>query len=106
MKSVFHACASIPCPSPLSTPQGRLLNKEGKRAEVANVLRTAAEALRVLAIVLSPFIPTTSRRILEQLGIPEAPMGLADAGAAEYIKDGTEVKKDTVLFRKIDAEEL
>jgi len=84
------------------------LAKAGKNDEVAGVLCQSAEALRVLAIVLSPFIPATSRRILEQLGIPDAPVRLANAREWDYIRAGVKVQKGPVLFQKIDvnAEQL
>jgi methionyl-tRNA synthetase len=79
------------------------LSKQGKKEEVAGVLYRAAEALRILATLLSPFIPSTARRILEQLGIPGAPARLEDAKRWEAIPAGTAVVKGAVLFQKIDA---
>jgi methionyl-tRNA synthetase len=67
------------------------------------VLYSGAESLRILALLLSPFIPSTSRRILEQLGIPDCPLRLENARLAEYIEIGTRVNKGPVLFQKIDA---
>jgi methionyl-tRNA synthetase len=80
------------------------LNKNGRRDEVAGVLYRAAEALRAAAVLLSPFIPDASRRILEQLGVPDLPLRLEVAKAPECIKMGTRVRKDAVLFQRIDAE--
>jgi methionyl-tRNA synthetase len=79
------------------------LAKEGKTAEVAGVLYQSAEALRIIAVLLSPFVPSTSKRILEQLGIPTCPVSLENARTWEYIRSGTRVQKGSVLFQKIDA---
>jgi methionyl-tRNA synthetase len=79
------------------------LSKQGKKEEVAGVLYRSAEALRIIAVLLSPFVPSTARRILEQLGIPDCPVLLENARAAEYIGLGTRVNKGPVLFQKIDA---
>jgi methionyl-tRNA synthetase len=79
------------------------LAKQGKTEEVAGVLYQAAEALRIIAVLLSPFIPSSSRKILEQLGIPDCPVSLENARTWEYIKAGTRVQKGSVLFQKIDA---
>ncbi|HVE38451.1 MAG TPA: class I tRNA ligase family protein [Planctomycetota bacterium] len=79
------------------------LSKQGKKEEVARVLYDSAEALRIFAILLSSFMPTTSRRILEQLGIPDTPLQLENARTWEYIRLGTRVQKGPVLFQKIDA---
>lgn len=80
------------------------LHKNGRRDEVAGVLYRAAEALRAAAVLLSPFIPDASRRILEQLGVPDLPIRLEVAKAPECIKMGTRVRKGAVLFQRIDAE--
>lgn len=80
------------------------LQKQGRRGEVAGVLRRAAEALRAVAVLLSPFLPGTSRRILEQLGLPGLPLRFEVAKAPECIKMGTRVHRGDVLFPKIDAE--
>ena len=65
-------------------------------------LRRRLEALRIIAILLSPFVPSLSRRILEQLGIPDCPVSLENARAWEYIRVGSRVQKGPVLFQKID----
>ena len=80
------------------------LHKQGRRDEVAGVLYRAAEALRAAAVLLSPFIPDASRRILEQLGVPDLPSRLDVAKAPKCIKMETRVRKAAVLFQRIDAE--
>jgi methionyl-tRNA synthetase len=80
------------------------LHKQGKKDEVAGVLYRSAEALRILAVLLSPFLPSTSRRILEQLGIPGTPIRLDVAKEWEFIKMGTRISKGPVLFQKIDVD--
>jgi methionyl-tRNA synthetase len=80
----------------------KLAKDPAKKEEVARVLYSGAEALRILAVLLSPFVPTMSRRILEQLGIPDCPVRLENARLAEYIGVGTRVNKGPVLFQKID----
>lgn len=79
------------------------LSKQGRKEEVAGVLYRSAEALRIAAVLLTPFIPSTARRILEQLGIPDCPVSLENARQWEYIRPGTRVQKGPVLFQKIDA---
>jgi methionyl-tRNA synthetase len=78
------------------------LAKQGKKDEVAGVLYRSAEALRIMAILLTPFIPSTARRILEQLGIPGTDLNLAAARSWEAIPEGTRVQKGSVLFQKVD----
>ncbi len=80
------------------------LAKQGRAEEVAGVLYRSAEALRILAILLSPFVPSAAGRILEQLGVPGTPLKLEVAEEWEYIRVGTRVSKGPVLFQKIDVD--
>lgn len=45
------------------------LNKKGNRERVAAVLGNVAESLRILAILLAPFVPSTAAKIWNQLGL-------------------------------------
>jgi methionyl-tRNA synthetase len=45
-----------------------LAKEEGKAAELDRVLFDLADGLRVLAVVLAPYLPETAQRILEALG--------------------------------------
>lgn len=53
-----------------------------KGAQLDTALYSAAEAMRLLAIFLSPFIPGASDRILSQLG-------LGAVGASAWVREGT-----------------
>jgi methionyl-tRNA synthetase len=71
--------------------------------QLDTVLYSAAEAMRLLAIFLAPYIPSTSNRILEQLGLPDL-----EAGAWEH--KGTwgndqleRVVPGALLFPRVDA---
>jgi methionyl-tRNA synthetase len=86
-----------------ATAPWKLSKLPEKKEELARVLYSGAEALRILAVLLAPFVPSTSKRILEQLGIPDCPLRLENARIAEYIEAGTRVNKGPVLFQKIDA---
>jgi methionyl-tRNA synthetase len=79
------------------------LAKQGKTAEVAGSLRNAAEALRILAILLQPVIPATCAKIWGQLGLgPIAAARLDDARSWGRIKAGTRVNKAAALFPRLD----
>ncbi|HEX7899217.1 MAG TPA: methionine--tRNA ligase [Planctomycetota bacterium] len=79
--------------------------KEGKTEEVAGCLYRAAEALRVIGILVAPFVPGMSEKIFEQLGIAEMPRTLDVAREREYIKAGTRVRPGPVLFQVINAKQ-
>ncbi len=69
---------------------------EGKEKEQA--LYSLADSLRIIAILLQPFIPETSEKINAQLNAE--PGSLADC-EFNRLKAGTKVKKGEVLFKKV-----
>ncbi len=79
------------------------LAKQGRTAAVANCLYQAAEALRILTILLSPVLPASALKTMEQLGLDASALRLDASRTWEGIPDGTRVKKGPVLFPKIDA---
>ena len=91
------------------------LSKNNKKSRLQTVLYNTIEAIRILATLLSPFIPTTSTKIWEQIGLNPADMQtqknvdliktsvtLDTAKRWDYIKTGTKVKKGEPLFPRID----
>lgn len=82
-----------------------LAKDEANSARLAAVLYNLCEALRCSSVLLSAFLPDTSDRIADQLGLADADRqfeGLAFGGKAEYT-----VHKGEALFPRIDvAKEL
>lgn len=76
--------------------------EQGQRLDT--VLASAAESLRLLAVYLAPFIPTTSAQMLAQLGLPASTAGdwerLGTWGAAPLGQLG-EIR---VLFPRFEEE--
>jgi methionyl-tRNA synthetase len=81
-----------------------LARDAGRRRELEGVLWSTAEALRVLAILLSPVMPDASERLWRQLGIPE-PLAEArlDDAAWGGLRPGTRVARGEPLFPRIEA---
>lgn len=79
------------------------LGKEGEIERLDAVLRTLWESLRLSAVLAAPFMPETSARIWEQLGLTGSPL---DGGRALWSWCDTEspvtVKKGSILFPRID----
>jgi methionyl-tRNA synthetase len=76
-----------------------LAKDQTKLPRVAQILANLTEGLRVAAFALEPFMPVTSRRILELLQVDD------DVVAAPYGKGlaaGHKVKPATPLFPRID----
>ncbi len=80
----------------------------GWEQSVATTLYTSCEALRVVALLVAPFLPETAPKILERLGIPHA---LAEAklpdDAARWglLAPGTPTSKGAPLFPRVELEE-
>ncbi len=81
------------------------LGKEGEIERLDAVLRTLWESLRLSAVLAAPFMPETSARIWEQLGLTGSPL---EGGRSSWSWCGIEapvtVKKGSILFPRIDIE--
>ncbi len=81
------------------------LGKEGEVERLDAVLRTLWESLRLSAVLLAPFMPETSARIWEQLGLSGTPLdGGRENWAWGKIDGPVTVKKGAILFPRIDVE--
>lgn len=82
-----------------------LAKDEAKAARLQTVMYNLAETLRVVAILVAPFIPSTSPKIYTQLGleVPEQFL-LADAVFGK-MADGTKVQKGEPLYPRIEIAE-
>jgi methionyl-tRNA synthetase len=67
---------------------------------MAAVLRHLHDALRVFATTLTPFMPGTMSRLLDQLGVPEEARGLA--ALATPLPAGLPLPAPEPLFRKLE----
>ena len=81
------------------------LAKEGKTEELADVIYSLLESLRIVAVSLSPFMPETAKNIAEQLGIPRDSLDkatLADIKTWGKLKSGHPINKTKPLFPRIE----
>jgi methionyl-tRNA synthetase len=77
------------------------LAKDPERAEdLDRVLRTLAEGLRVVSVLLHPYLPTSTSKLLETLGAPDLSLAGAAFGAGGIVQ----VKALDPLFPKQDAQ--
>ncbi|MBI2106946.1 methionine--tRNA ligase [Candidatus Woesearchaeota archaeon] len=74
---------------------------ELKGKELEKHLYTLTESVRIIAILLSSFIPTTSEKIFNQLGQKSGILKDAVFGKVKIYK----VKKSDILFKKIEMKE-
>jgi len=66
------------------------------KARMGAVLRVLADAIRVVATVLQPFMPGSMARMLDQLGVPDDARSLA--GLATPLADGTALPAPQGVF--------
>ncbi|MBW2579023.1 MAG: class I tRNA ligase family protein, partial [Deltaproteobacteria bacterium] len=76
--------------------------------QVATTLYTSCESLRVIALLLAPFVPDTAQEILNRLGIPDALKAARlpdDAERWGVLAPGTATTKGAALFPRIEVPE-
>ena len=82
------------------------LIKKNKEA-AGQVFNICAQAVYALAILLGPFIPETSEKILDYLNIPEKLNKLSWGSIKEdSLKEGHKIKVPKPLFQKLEIKEL
>ena len=84
-----------------------LAKDEANRARLATVLYNLLECVRICGILLTPFMPSTSPKIFQQIGAPAEATTYASAGQWGLLPAQVQVHKGEVLFPRIDlAKEL
>ena len=83
-----------------------LLAKDpAKAARLETVMYNLAEVLRIVAILTSPYIPSTSPKIYTQLGLTAPEQFLLADTAWGGLPDGTKVQKGEPLYPRIEITE-
>ena len=83
-----------------------LLAKDPAQAErLETVMYNLAEVLRIVAILISPYIPTTSPKIYTQLGLAVPEQFLLADTVWGGLPDGTKVQKGEPLYPRIEVTE-
>ena len=81
-----------------------LAKDEAKRARLAAVLYNLCEVLRTAAILLTPFMPGTTPKMAEQLGLSEESLRFDSLGKFGGLPEPFTVHKGEALFPRIDLE--
>jgi methionyl-tRNA synthetase len=83
----------------------KLAKDPTRRAELGSVLYAAAEALRALAVLISPIMPGAAERLWEQLGIAEplAHQHVPEAVTWGRLRPGTVTTKGGALFPRLES---
>jgi len=79
----------------------KLAKDESRQAELQTSLYVPADALRIIAELLRPFIPSTAERTLAMLGVSPAPASWASLTTGALVP-GTPLGATAPLFPRID----
>lgn len=80
-----------------------LAKEDASKARLDTVMHHLAESIRVISVLINPFLPNTSEKIRVQLGIPEESVNWQDAGRFDMMA-GKKVKKGDPIFPRLDIE--
>ncbi len=80
-----------------------LAKSEEDKGRLNTVLHNLAESLRIISVLIYPFMHTTSTKIRKQMGLWFADPQWADAGVFD-VMDGEQVKKGDAIFPRLDIE--
>jgi len=79
-----------------------VLAKEKKQEELAVVLVSLLEVVRLLGVVLTPFLPASAEKILRAFGFEQKPTIKDYKWGA--VKPGAKIEKSEPLFPKVEQE--
>lgn len=77
------------------------LRKEGKTVEMSTVLYVLCESIRNIAILLQPFMPDSSSKILGQLKVPQNERSFDHLGAEFALASGTPLDPPSPIFPRL-----
>lgn len=80
-----------------------ILAKDPSKKPLEETLYALLEMIRHIALLLTPFLPATSRKIFSYLGIVNQAGSLSDKQQWGVLKDGTQLQKAEPLFVRIEA---
>ncbi|AGA67608.1 protein containing C-terminal region/beta chain of methionyl-tRNA synthetase [Desulfitobacterium dichloroeliminans LMG P-21439] len=83
-----------------------LAKQEDQQARLDTVLHTFAEAIRILGILCSPFMPKLTPKMFQQLGISEDLLLWEEAQCWDALGEGIQVARGEALFPRIDVSQF
>jgi methionyl-tRNA synthetase len=81
-----------------------LAKDEALRGRLQTAIRTLLEVNRIVAVLISPFMPETAEKMLDRLGVPKKAEDLSLDEDARWgtLAEGAEVSKGEALFPRIE----
>ncbi len=80
-----------------------LAKDESRKAELDTVMKNLAEAIRIVSVLIEPFMHSTTREIRKQLGMSTLQADWEEAFTFDVLA-GARVQKGRVLFPRLDVE--
>ncbi|GIP37636.1 methionine--tRNA ligase [Paenibacillus sp. J31TS4] len=82
-----------------------LAKDENRKGELASAMYHLAESLRIISVLIQPFLTETPARIWRQLGIEQGELTAWDSASRfGLLPEGTELVKGEPLFPRLDVE--
>jgi methionyl-tRNA synthetase len=81
-----------------------LAKDPAQQERLGTVLYNLLEAVRVVALLVGPFLPDTAKSIMLTLGQPEEELNLSDNSSWGLLQPGTTIAKAAPLFPRIETE--
>ncbi|MBT6836251.1 MAG: methionine--tRNA ligase [Bacteroidetes bacterium] len=69
---------------------------------VATILNNCLQLSANLAILMSPFLPFTSKKMFNQLNMDESLLNWESIGRLDLLRDGSQIEKASLLFSKVE----
>src|SRR5699024_817085 len=88
------------------TEPWKLAKDEEMKGRLGNVMAHLAESIRIVAVMLQPFLTETPKEIFKQLGINDRELHKWDSVyEIGSLKEGTAIEKGNPIFPRLDMEE-
>ncbi len=106
LTSIWHLISSTNKFTDVAEPWV-IVKDEARQGELADVLYTLTETLRIVAVLISPFMPSTPNYIFEQLNIPAELTTYENITNFGLLNKDVKITKGSVVFPRLDlAKEL
>ncbi|MDO4288301.1 MAG: methionine--tRNA ligase [Eubacterium sp.] len=79
-----------------------LIKDEGKKARLAQVMYNLTESLRIISVLVTPFMPSTGRQIADELKVPQDKRTWESIQHFGGYPEGVQVERCEPLFPRIE----
>lgn len=93
-------------PSPSQGGGQRSEEQVAAQKSIDNCLHLCLQLTANLSILINPFLPTTSRKMIGMMKVVEKMLDWENAGSIKLLSVGYSLREPQLLFRKIDDEEI